>query len=62
MLFSRLLEQCVAMHPMGFRELVAKPKPKNVVQEFAVPSKLRHKAPASLDISGPIHPRRTAIP
>ncbi|EQD77164.1 hypothetical protein B1B_01216 [mine drainage metagenome] len=62
MLFFRLLEQCVAMHPMSFRELVANPKPKNVVQEFAVPSNLRHKAPASLDISVPIHPWRAALP
>jgi len=62
MLFFRLIEQCVAMHPMPFRELVANPKPKNEGQPFAVPSNLRHKAPASLDISVPIHPWRTALP
>lgn len=62
MLFYRLIEQCVAMHPMSFRELVANPKPKDNGQEFAVSAKLRHKAPASLDIAVPIHPWRTALP
>jgi transposase-like protein len=56
MLFYRLIEQCVAMHPMSFRELVATPKPKDTRQGFAVPSNLRNKAPASLDISVPSHP------
>ncbi len=59
MLFYRLIEQCVAMHPMSFRELVANPKPKDAGQEFTVPSKLRNKAPASLDISVPSHPWRS---
>ena len=58
MLFFRLIEQCVAMHPMSFSELVANPKPKVEGQEFAVPAKLRNKAPASLDISVPLHPWR----
>jgi transposase-like protein len=61
-LFFRLIEQCVARHPMPFRELVANPKPKNDKQEFAVPSSLRNKAPASLDISVPTHPGRTVLP
>ncbi|AOV16759.1 hypothetical protein BJI67_06505 [Acidihalobacter aeolianus] len=55
-LFLRLLEQCVAMHPLSFRGLVANPKPINVVQEFALPSNLRHKAPASLDLISTILP------
>ena len=59
MLFYRLIEPCVAMHPMSFRELVANPKPKDAGQEFTVPSKLRNKAPASLDISVPSHPWRS---
>ncbi len=58
MLFYRLIEQCVAMHPRSFRELVATPKPKDARQGFAVPSNLRNKAPASLDISVPSHPWR----
>jgi len=58
MLFYRLIEQCVSMHPMSFRELVANPKPKVEGQEFAVSAKLRNKAPASLDISVPSHPWR----
>ncbi len=58
MLFYRLIEQCVAMHPMSFRELVANPKPKKEGQEFAMSAKLRNKAPASLDISVPSHPWR----
>ena len=62
MLFFRLIEQCVAMHPMRFHELVANPKPKNEKQEFAVPSNLRNKAPPSLDISVPTHPWRSALP
>ena len=62
MLFFRLIEQCVAMHPMRFHELVANPKPKNEKQGFAVPSNLRNKAPASLDISVPAHPWRSALP
>jgi len=53
-----LIEQCVSMHPMSFRELVANPKPKVEGQEFAVSAKLRNKAPASLDISVPSHPWR----
>ncbi|MBW9253579.1 MAG: IS1595 family transposase, partial [Acidithiobacillus ferriphilus] len=40
----------------------ANPKPKNEKQEFAVPPNLRNKAPASLDISVPTHPWRTASP
>jgi transposase-like protein len=55
-LFSRLIEQCVALPPMSFRERVAKPK--NEGQKFAVSAKLRNKAPASLDISVPSHPWR----
>jgi transposase-like protein len=62
MLFFRLIEQCVAMHPMTFRELVANPKPKNVRQEFTVAANLRNKSPASLDISVPVHPWRMALP
>jgi transposase-like protein len=58
MLFYRLIEQCVAMHPMSFRELVANPKPKDQEQEFTVSARMRKKAPASLDISVPIHPWR----
>jgi hypothetical protein len=58
MLFFRLIEQSVAMHPMSFSELVANPKPKNEKQEFAVPPNLRNKPPASLDISVPSHPWR----
>jgi transposase-like protein len=58
MLFYRLIEQCVAMHPRSFRELVATSKPKDARQGFAVPSNLRNKAPASLDISVPSHPWR----
>jgi hypothetical protein len=59
MLFYRLIEQCIAMHPMSFRELVANPKPKDREHGFAVPSKLRNKAPASLDISVPSLPWRS---
>jgi hypothetical protein len=62
MLFFRLIEQCVAMHPVIFHELVANPKPKNERQGFAVPANLRNKAPASLDISVPGHPWRSALP
>lgn len=62
MLFFRLIEQCVAMHPKRFHELIANPKPKNEKHEFAVPSKLRNKAPPSLDISVPAHPWRAASP
>ncbi|EQD32258.1 hypothetical protein B1A_04099 [mine drainage metagenome] len=58
MLFYRLIEQCISMHPMSFRELVANPKPRAEGQKFAVPAKSRHKAPASLDISVPSHPWR----
>jgi len=58
MLFFRLIEQCVAMHPMSFSELVANPKPKNVKQGFAAPPNLRNKAPASLDILAPSLPWR----
>ena len=58
MLFYRLIEQCIAMHPMPFRELAASPKTRDKEQAFAVPSKLRNKAPASLDISMPSHPWR----
>lgn len=62
MLFFRLIEQCVAMHPMPFHELVANPKPKIEKHEFAVPPNLRNKAPASLDISVPSRPWRTVLP
>ena len=58
MLFFRLIEQSVAMHPMPFHELVANPKPKDAGQEFVLPSKLRNKTPSSLDIVVPIHPWR----
>lgn len=62
MLFFRLIEQCLAMHPMSFQELVANPKPRSEKQEFAVPANLRNKAPASLDITVPAHPWRSALP
>jgi len=58
----RLIQQCVAMHPIPLHELVANPKPKNEKQEFAVPPNLRNKAPASLDISVPTHPWWMVLP
>ena len=61
MLFYRLMEQCVAMHLMSFRELVANPKPKDAGQEFAVPVELRNKAPASPDIVGAFAPMERLI-
>lgn len=58
MLFYRLIEQSVAMHPMSFHELVANPKPKIEGQNFSVPSNLRNKSPPSLDIAVASHPWR----
>ena len=58
MLFFRLIEQSVARHPMPFHELVANPKPKGPGQEFVTPSKIRHRAPSSLNIVVPTHPWR----
>lgn len=59
MLFFRLIEQSVVMHPMPFHELVANPKPKGPGQAFVLPSIPRSKAPASLDIVVPTHPWRS---
>lgn len=58
MLFYRLIEQSVAMHPMSFQELVANPKPKVDGKDFSVPSNLRNKSPSSLNIVVPLHPWR----
>jgi len=59
MLFFRLIEQSVAMHPMPFHKLVANPQPKGPQQESVAPSKPRSKAPSSLDIAVPAHPWRS---
>lgn len=58
MLFFRLIEQCVAMHPMPFHVLVANPRPK----QFVASPIWINKSPASLDISVPSHPWRKALP
>ena len=59
MLFFRLIEQSVAMHPMPFLQLVANPKPQGPGHESIAPSKPRNKAPSSLDIAVPTHPWRS---
>jgi transposase-like protein len=58
MLFFRLIEQSVAMHPMSFDDLVANPNPKGTAKKAALSSKPRSNAPSSLDIVAPIHPWR----
>ncbi len=58
MLFFRLIEQSVAMHPMSFDDLVANPNPKGIAKKAALLFKPRSKAPSSLDIVAPIHPWR----
>lgn len=58
MLFFRLIEQSVAMHPVPFHDLVANPRPKGQGQEFVAPPKPRNRAPSSLDIVVPNHPWR----
>ena len=60
-LFYRLMEPCVAMPLVSFRELVANPKPKDAGQEFAVPVEFRNKAPASPDIVGAFTPMERLI-
>ncbi len=58
MLFFRLIQLSVAMHPMPIHTLVANPQPKGPQQESAAPSKPRRKAPSSLDLAVPTHPWR----
>ncbi|HVP49868.1 MAG TPA: IS1595 family transposase [Candidatus Bathyarchaeia archaeon] len=48
MLFYRLLEQSVAMHPISFRNLVANPRPRTVVEDSPMPPSTGKSAPLSL--------------
>jgi transposase-like protein len=58
MLFYRLLQQSVAMHPMSFRDLVANPKPRKAEQDRPVPPGVRRTAPSSLHVPTPSNPWR----
>lgn len=59
MLFYRLLQQSVAMHPMSFRDLVANPKPRKAGQDRPVPPGVRRTAPSSLHVPTPSNPWRS---
>ena len=48
MLFYRLLEQSVAMHPISFRELVANPRPRKTAEDRSGPPCSGKSAPSSL--------------
>lgn len=58
MLFFRLIEQCAAMHPMSFRELVANPKPKSegrgsrCLPIFAIKRQLHWISPCQFILGG----------
>lgn len=47
MLFYRLLEQSVAMHPLSFQELVANPRPRKTGEERPVPPNQAKNVPSS---------------
>lgn len=59
MLFYRLLQQSVAMHPMSFRDLVANPKPRKSGQNQPVPPGVRRTAPSSLHMPTQSNPWRS---
>jgi transposase-like protein len=59
MLFYRLLQQSIAMHPMSFRDLVTHPKPREVGQDRPVPPGVRRTAPSSLRVPMPSNPWRS---
>lgn len=50
MLFYRLLEQSVAMHPISFRDLIANPRPKKAVEDRPAPPCSGKNAPSSLHV------------
>jgi len=52
MLFYRLLEQAVAMHPISFEDLVANPKPKKAREAKPEPPSSARKPPMSLQVQG----------
>ena len=58
MLFYRLIQQSVAMHPISFHDLVANPTPRKEGQNRPVPPSSRHVAPSSLHVVTPSNPWR----
>ena len=50
MLFYRLLEQSVAMHPISFRDLVANPRPRKAGENCPTPPCSGKSAPSSLHV------------
>lgn len=58
MLFYRLLQQSVEMHPVSFHDLVANPKPRKDGQDRSAPPNSRRTAPSSLRVQTPSSPWR----
>lgn len=58
MLFYRLLEQSVAMHPISYRDLVANPKPRKEGEDRPVPPCSGKSAPSSLHVEVSPNPWR----
>ena len=56
MLFYRLLEQSVAMHPITFQDLVANPSPRKTAADRPAPPCAGKNAPSSLHIEIPRSP------
>ncbi|MBO1011278.1 transposase [Acidovorax sp. SD340] len=58
MLFYRLLEQSVAMHPISCRDLVANPGPRKAGEDSPAPPCSAKSAPSSLHLEIPRSPWR----
>jgi len=58
MLFYRLLEQSVAMHPISCRDLVANPRPRKAGEDHPAPPRSAKSAPSSLHVDIPRSPWR----
>jgi transposase-like protein len=58
MLFYRLLEQSVAMHPISFQDLVANPSPRKAGEDHPAPPSSAKGAPSSLYLEIPRSPWR----
>lgn len=58
MLFYRLLEQSVAMHPISFQDLVANPSPRKAGEDYPAPPSSAKSAPSSLHVEIPRSPWR----